>query len=147
MSNLYGLQTECKVDPNVLTGTGHSEGNVFTSSNSFIVDAGYQSDGKWSLAGSLLNPAPAFNGAGTAFSLNYKVMNAGHTTVECAVLAVDVNGNVLPIAVVNGSFDGTQAPAALPYQPSRSKYDLRCWSFAQRNRLEQTPSLRPCRAK
>jgi len=116
VTNLYGLQTECKVDPNVLSGTGHTEGSVFTGSNSFIVDSGYQSDGTWSVAGSLLNPAPVFNGSGTAFTLNYKVMNAGHSTVECTALAVDANGNLLPIAVLNGSFDGTQAsqPTAVP---------------------------------
>ncbi len=110
ISSLYGLQAECKVDPNILKGIGHTEGTVFTSANSFMVDSGYQVDGKWSVAGSLLNPAPAFNGSGTAFILNYTVMNPGHTTVECTVLAVDADGNVLPVAVVNGTFDGTQAP-------------------------------------
>ena len=58
----------------------------------------------------MLNPAPSFNGSGTVVSLNYTVKNVGHTTVECIALAVDVNGNLLPITVVNSSFDGTQAP-------------------------------------
>jgi len=110
ISSLYGLQAECKVDPNILKGIGHTEGTVFTSANSFVVDSGYQVDGKWSVAGSLLNPAPAFNGSGTAFILNYTVINPGHTTVECTVLAVDADGNALPVAVVNSVFDGTQAP-------------------------------------
>ncbi len=112
MTNLYGLQTVCKVDPNVLSGTGHAEGTIFNSTNSFMVDTGFQSEGKWSVAGSLLNPAPAFNGSGTAFSLNYTVLNAGQTTIECTALAVDVDGNLLPISVVNGSFDSSQAPVA-----------------------------------
>lgn len=111
ISSLYGLQVECQVDPTMLNGKGHVEGDIFTPSNSFIVDAGYQ-NGKWSLASSLLNPAPAFNGNGTAFSLNFNVLKAGHTTVECTVLAVDMDGNLLPISVVNGSFDGTEAPLA-----------------------------------
>jgi hypothetical protein len=117
MSNLYGLQTECKVDPAVLSGTGHLEGNIFTSSNSFMVDIGYQNDGKWSVADSLLNPAPAFNGDGTAFSLNYKVINVGYTTIECSALAVDSSGNLLPIAVVNGNFDSTQVVAVTNNSP------------------------------
>lgn len=112
ITNLYGLQVECKVDPALLGGTGHTEGNIFTGANSFVVDSGYQTDGKWAVAGSLLNPAPAFSGNGTAFSLNYKVLNAGHTTVECTVLGVDANGSLLPISVVNSVFDGTPATAA-----------------------------------
>jgi hypothetical protein len=111
VSNVYGLQAQCKVDPNLLAGVGHSEGSIFTSSNSFIVDKGYQSDGSWSVAGSLLNPAPAFNGSGTAFSLNYKVLNAGHSPVVCTALAVDASGNLLPLSIVNGGIDGTQGAA------------------------------------
>ncbi len=110
MSNLYGMQVECQVDPTMLTGTGHTEGEIFNPSNSFIIDAGYQSDGKWSLAGSLLNPAPAFNGSGTAFSLNFNVLRAGQTSVVCTVLAVDINGNLLPVSVVNGQFESVEGP-------------------------------------
>ena len=106
MSNFYGLQTKCTADPHVLSGVGHTEGDIFTSDNSFIVDQGDQSNGTWSIAGSLLNPAPAFNGSGTAFTLNYKVINTGVTSVTCSVLAVDANGNTLPVGVVNGSFEG-----------------------------------------
>ncbi len=110
VSNLYGLQVECQVDPTMLSGIGHTEGDIFTPSNSFIVDAGHQSDGKWSLASSLLNPAPAFNGSGTAFNLNFNVLKAGQTSVVCTVLAVDVNGNLLPVSVLNGQFESTEGP-------------------------------------
>ncbi|MEP6987022.1 MAG: alkaline phosphatase family protein, partial [Chloroflexota bacterium] len=114
MVNLYGLQAECKVDPNILGGIGHIEGDIFTSANSFIVDSGFQTDGTWSVAASLLNPAPAFTGSGTAFSLNFTVKNVGQTPVECTALAVDVNGNLLPIAVVNSTFDSTQSAPPTP---------------------------------
>src|SRR5207253_2501125 len=87
---------------------------IFTGKNSFIVDIGFQSDGKWSTAGSLLNPAPAFTGGDTAYSLNYQVVGAGHTDITCSVLAVDVTGNLLPVSVVNGVFDGTGAPVMTP---------------------------------
>ncbi len=111
ISNLYGLQVECQVEPTILSGTGHTEGEIFTAGNSIILDTGYQSDGKWSLAGSLLNPAPAFNGNGTAFSLNFNVLKAGQSSVVCAVLAVDPNGNLLPVSVVNGEFQSIAGPA------------------------------------
>jgi hypothetical protein len=110
MSNLYGLQTECEVDPTILSGTGHTEGDIFNVGNSFIIDAGYQPDGKWSVASSLLNPAPAFNGSGTAFNLNFNVLQAGQTAVTCTVLAVDVDSNLLPLTVVNGQFVGSDGP-------------------------------------
>jgi len=116
ISSLYGLEVECQVDPTILAGTGHSEGDIFTTSNSLIIDAGYQSDGKWSLASSLLNPAPAFSGSGTAFSLNFNVLKAGQTTVACIALAVDMSGNLLPISLVNGSFqsiEGAIQPTAV----------------------------------
>jgi hypothetical protein len=110
VSSLYGLQVECQVDPTILKGVSHLEGDIFTSANSFIVDTGFQNDGKWSLAASLLNPAPVFNGNGTAFTLNFTVLNAGHTAVNCSVLAVDSEGNLLPVSVINGGFDGVPAP-------------------------------------
>ncbi|MBI1279889.1 MAG: family 16 glycosylhydrolase [Anaerolineaceae bacterium] len=115
MNGLYGMQVECQVDPTMLSGTSYKDGEIFTSANSFIVDAGYQSDGSWSVASSLLNPAPAFNGDGTAFSLNFKVLKAGQTNVACTVLAVDANGNQLPLTVVNGHIISTEGPV----QPTR----------------------------
>ncbi|MCA0455080.1 MAG: carboxypeptidase regulatory-like domain-containing protein [Chloroflexi bacterium] len=104
ISSLYGLQADCQVNAAVLTGTGVTAGDIFSSSNSFIVNDGFKPDGKWSVAGSLLNPAPAFNGAGTAFTLNFSVVGAGQTAVNCAVLAVDLDGSVLPLTVNNSSF-------------------------------------------
>ncbi len=120
VSGLYGLQAECQVNPAVLTGGGVIVGDVFTSANSFIVDSGYQPDGKWSVASSLLNPAPAFSGAGTAFSLRFTVVGAGQTPVNCTILGVDADGNLLPVAVINSSFLAleqtvvTEVPTTVP---------------------------------
>ncbi len=112
-SNLYGLQVDCSVDPAVLTGQSRTDGTIFTNGNSFILDGNPQTNGTWSISGSLLNPAPAFSGSATAFTLNYKVASAGTSPVTCIAMAVDADGNVVPVTVVNGSFSGL-VPTATP---------------------------------
>ncbi len=106
-SNLYGLQVDCTVNPAVLAGQTRTDGTIFTSANSFILDSNPQADGIWSLSGSLLNPAPAFSGSGTAFTLNYNVVGAGDSPVNCAAMAVDADGNEVAVTVVNSSFSVT----------------------------------------
>jgi Cohesin domain/Dockerin type I domain len=107
---LYGLDARCTVNPAVLIGTQRTDGTVFNAANSFFVDAGFQTGGNWNVAVSLLNPAPAFAGSGTAFSLNYLVAGAGTTPIICEAMAVDVNGASLPLTVINGEFVGEAAP-------------------------------------
>jgi hypothetical protein len=121
-SNLYGFEATCSVDPAVLSGTTHTESDIFSSANSFIVDTGYQSDGRWLVAASLLAPSTPFSGSGTAISLNYTVANAGNTAVNCDVTPVDINGEVLPATVINGQFTANGQPTpvitAEPTQPT-----------------------------
>src|SRR5215213_7354892 len=38
VTGLYGLQVVCQVDPTVLVGSTHIEGDAFTRANSFYVD-------------------------------------------------------------------------------------------------------------
>ncbi len=116
-SNLYGLQVDCTVNPAVLTGQTRTDGTIFTSGNSFILDSNPQSNGTWSLSGSLLNPAPAFNGAATAFTLNYEVVGAGSSPVSCVPMAVDADGNPVTVTVVNSSFTAT-LPATATATPT-----------------------------
>lgn len=113
ISDLYGFEATCRVDPAVLAGTGHVEGDIFTSANSFIVDAGYQSDGSWLVAASLLAPQPAFSGSGTAIILNYNVINGGSTAVDCDVLPVDINAQVKAVTVTNDQFTGNGQPTPI----------------------------------
>ncbi len=120
LKGLYGLQTQCTVDPNVLTGTTHSDGTIFTSGTSFFVDNGFKA-GNWVVAASLLQPHPAFSGAGIAYKLNYTVKGAGSTPITCTALAVDANGNQIHATVINGTFNGgvsqpppTTQPTAVP---------------------------------
>ncbi len=113
-ANLYGLQIDCTVNPAVLTGQTRTDGTVFTSVNSFILDGSPQPTGKWSLTGSLLNPAPAFNGNATVFTLNYKVVGLGSTTIACVPMAVDLAGNIVTVTAVNGNFVGTVPTATAP---------------------------------
>ncbi|MEZ4671674.1 MAG: cohesin domain-containing protein [Anaerolineae bacterium] len=104
--NVYGLQTTCQVNPAVLAGVTHADGAIFNGSNSFFVDKGFQPDGSWTVAASLLQPNPAFSGDGVAYSLTYNVVGAADSDVVCSALAVDGNGQELPLTVVNGSFSG-----------------------------------------
>jgi hypothetical protein len=111
LDGLYGFQTQCAVDPNVLVGTGHSDGTIFTSGTSFFVDNGFNA-GNWTVAASLLQPNAPFSGMGVAYKLIYTVQNAGSSLVECTVLAVDENGHDLPATIINGNFNG--APVVEP---------------------------------
>jgi hypothetical protein len=119
VSDLYGLQASCTVDPAVLSGIGHAEGDGFgPSPNSFFVDAGYQPDGSWLVGATRLEPAAPISGSATAFSLLYSVQGAGSSAVTCSALAVDQDGRDLPLTVVNGSFNGAPAEPTLAETPT-----------------------------
>lgn len=111
VQNLYGLEMTCTVDPTVLIGTEHVDGTVFKAANSFFVDQGFQLDGHWNIAASLLSPAPVFAGDGTAFDLHYLVSGTGSTAINCQATAVNADGFTVPITVVNGTFANGSAPA------------------------------------
>jgi len=104
VSNVYGLDVKCNVNPAVLTGATRSDGTIFNASNSFFVDSGAKPDGSWATASSLLNPAPAFTGDGVAFSLGYTVLAAGSSDIKCTATGVDRNGSTLQMTVVNSAF-------------------------------------------
>lgn len=118
ISGLYGLQAQCSANAGIVSGTNRADGDVFTEANSYFVDSGFQPDGSWMVAASLLAPNPAFTGDGTAFTLNYTVNAAGATNLTCAVLAVDQNGDELPIQVINGSLLVSAPPQPAPTQPT-----------------------------
>ncbi len=111
VQNIYGLQTTCKVDPNVLQGVARGDGDVFNSSNSFFADKGYQPDGSWVVGASRLQPNPVFAGKGVAFKLSYTVKQTSQTAVTCTALGVDINGKEVALKIVNGGFNGAVAGA------------------------------------
>lgn len=113
--NVYGLQSTCTVDPNVLTGTQPAAGDIFITSNSIGVNKGFNpADGSWLIAASRRKPYPAFSGTGVAFRLNYTVRSTGSSPVNCAILATDSAGKNLPLKIINGSFNGAQPPTTTP---------------------------------
>lgn len=116
VSNLYGLQVECAVDPSVLTGSTLTGSDAFNNNNSFVVNGGYQSDGRWLVAATRLLPNPAINGDALAFTLTYTVQSGGATAVTCETIAADQNGQEIALTVVNGSFNGI--PATNTPQPT-----------------------------
>ncbi|MEO8608224.1 MAG: carboxypeptidase regulatory-like domain-containing protein [Chloroflexota bacterium] len=111
--NVYGLQTDCAVNPAILQGVSRADGDGFNAATSFFVDTGYQANGHWLVAASRLSPNPTISGNAVAFSLNYNVIGTGTSDISCTVLAVDDNGNVLPVQIVNGTFNGLIAPQQL----------------------------------
>jgi hypothetical protein len=113
VTDLYGIQTQCTVDPNILTGVSRTDGDGFSSGNSFYVDSGYQADGTWMVAASRLQPNPAISGSVSAFTLNYTAQNAGTSAVNCAVMGVDSNGNELQLDVINSTLT-VGSPTAVP---------------------------------
>ncbi len=118
VTDVYGLQTRCEVNPAVLMGVGHADGDGFDTTNSFFVDAGYQPDGSWLTAATRLEPSPPVSGNATAFSLLYTVQSAGSSAVNCSVLAVDQDGRELPLTVINGSFNGAPAEPTATTEPT-----------------------------
>lgn len=118
VSDLYGLQAECMVDPAILQGTTRTDGEAFSAATSFFVDQGFQSDGKWMVAASRLQPNPSIFGNASAFTLHYTVTGEGTTTVTCSVLGVDENGGERPLEIINGNFQSQMtAPTPLPTIP------------------------------
>lgn len=103
VTELYGLQVVCQVDPTVIVGSSHLEGDAFTSANSFYVDQGMKPDGRWLVAATRLQPNPAFNGNGTAFTLQYTLQSAANANLGCTVLGVDSHSAPLPLNLVNGA--------------------------------------------
>ncbi len=114
VADLYGLQAQCTANAGIVSGAGRADGDVFTAANSYFVDSGFQPDGSWMVAASLLAPNTPFSGSGTAFTLNYTVNAAGVTDLTCAVLAVDHDGHELPIQVINGSLLVSAPPQPQP---------------------------------
>lgn len=119
VTDIYGLQLTCQVNPSVLTGAGLLKGDGFNDNNSFVIDQAYQADGSWTIAASRLAPNPAISGNILALTLGYTVSGMGNSTVECAAIAVDTNGQDTPITVVNGAFSGngpvvTEEPTIQP---------------------------------
>lgn len=120
INDLYGLQTDCQVDPNVMSASGFDSGDAFTLVDSFYVGNTVNdfnvTTGEWLVATSRLQPAPAFAGNGTAFTMRYTAKQNGTPQPNCTVLAVDSNGQVLPLVVLQGSQAPTQPEA--PQQPT-----------------------------
>lgn len=94
--DLYGLQVDCQVDSTILTWQTAQFGDFFTESlvGTNEVDA---TAGTWSGAISQRNPAPALTGDGLFATLTFEVIDSGTTTLTCTPLAVDRDGNELPI--------------------------------------------------
>lgn len=111
VANLYGLQAECQVDPAVLTGTTRTNGDAFVDGSSFYIDTGFQPDGKWTVAASLLQPSTPISGSLTGFTIAYNVLAAGEDNLACSILAVDQNGMALDVQVINGQLSTTPTPA------------------------------------
>jgi hypothetical protein len=121
VTNLYGLQVRCQVDPTFLTGVNHTDGDAFSQSSSYFVDTGFKADGSWLVAASRLQPNPALSGNMIAFKLNYTAQKVGSGTIVCTALGADTIGNGIPLQVINGSVTISPVSATvtpLPVSPT-----------------------------
>ncbi|MBZ0286088.1 MAG: hypothetical protein K8I30_00630, partial [Anaerolineae bacterium] len=122
VSNVYGLQTQCTVDPTVLMGTAVSDGEAFLKDvNSIFVDTNFQTNGSWMVAATLKQPAAPISGTTVAYKLGYTILGTNASPVNCTALAVDTNGRTLNLEVVNGTYNGggaSQPPTATPVTPT-----------------------------
>lgn len=123
VTNLFGMDVTCSVNPVVLQGISATGGDGFNSSNSFIVDRGYQADGTWKLAASRLKPNQPITGSALAFSLNYTLVGAGLSPINCTLMGADPEGRDVPIIVLPTQLDlgmssAGSSPTPLPVTPS-----------------------------
>jgi hypothetical protein len=107
VTNLYGLELHLKYDPAVLEAQdlkGDQDGLQIEPGALLPVDKGFvvanqmdQAEGKVTYAITLLNPAPAVNGAGSVARLSFKVLQdvASTITVEQVIL-VSVDLQTIP---------------------------------------------------
>jgi hypothetical protein len=115
VTNLYGMQAQCTVNPAVLTGTAMLNGEAFINpTNSIFVDNRYQTNGSWLTAAALKQPATPITGTKIGYKLGYNVVGAGSSPVTCTILAVDANGREIKVTVENGSFNGGTTSPATP---------------------------------
>ncbi len=118
VTDVYGLQTRCQADPNVLEGIAFLEGDGFQAGNSLVVDSGFNAaDGSWLVAASRLNPHPPITGDGMAFGLAYLTRAAGDAEIACEVLVSDSDGRALPLPVIGGVSAPPPAPVLAPAAP------------------------------
>jgi hypothetical protein len=107
VESIYGLQAECQVNPAVFAPRSFTNGSIFTANNSLVVGGEVASfnptDGSWIIAATQLQPSPAFSGDATAFTLGYTLQSSEPSTIECAIIPVDVDGNVVQVEVVANS--------------------------------------------
>jgi hypothetical protein len=117
VSNVYGMEAICSVNPAVLTGTGYTGGEGFNEGTSFIVMQPFNgADGSWRIAASRLRPNAAITGSASVFALNYTVAGLGETPIQCAVKLVDPYGwdTPLPVAMASFSTSATLTPVIPP---------------------------------
>jgi hypothetical protein len=131
VTNLYGLQATCAVDPTVLTGTTVMNGEAFINeTNSFFVDNHFQTDGSWLVAATLKQPATPIAGTMVAYKLGYTVQGTAGSAVNCSVLAVDEDGHEIALEVINGSYNGggttvtNMPPTSTPVTPTATPVTL-----------------------
>ncbi|MEO8610674.1 MAG: carboxypeptidase regulatory-like domain-containing protein [Chloroflexota bacterium] len=107
VTNLYGLQTTCTVDPTALVGTTTSSGDAFIKdTNSIFVDNQFQSKGSWVVAATLKLPAAPISGTTVAYKLGYTIQGTNPSPVNCTALAVDANAKTINLDVVNATYNG-----------------------------------------
>lgn len=121
VDGVYGLQADCQVNPAAFAPRSFTNGSIFNTNNSLVVGGEVASfnaaDGSWLIAATQLQPNPAFSGSAMAFTLGYTLQSNEPSTIDCAIIAVDVDGNTIPVELVaNSTLVTPRQP--VPQQPT-----------------------------
>jgi hypothetical protein len=143
VTELYGLQVTCQVDPTALVGTSRVEGDAFNSTNSFYVDQGMKPEGKWLIAATRLQPNPAFNGNGTAFTFQYTMQSVVNTTLTCTALGVDSHSMPLPLTLANGTLTIAAAIEPTAVAPTEVQPTIEAPTATEVVPTEVVPTVEP----
>jgi Tol biopolymer transport system component len=100
--DLYGLQTECAVDPTILDTQSGAFGPFFDTPLVGINSAD-PGAGTWFGGVSQQSPGAPLTGTGPYATITYQALIPGTTNITCDPLASDINGFELPVVMNNGS--------------------------------------------
>jgi len=139
ITNFYGVDIQFRWDPSILEYVSHTAkipvetypDGILHQPGITIMDTADPTAGTYALAYACMDPAPAFNGTGTAFNMTFTVIDIGQCLLEIYGSQLsDKGGNPIVHDVQNGYFSN--------YVPTEAKISVSPQSIIN-------PSLVPCK--
>ncbi|MBI5669731.1 MAG: DUF5060 domain-containing protein [Chloroflexi bacterium] len=119
ISNVFGMEVTCTVNPTVLVGVNYVGSDGFNDRNSLFVNQGFRAaDGSWTVAATRVRPNKPISGSMVAFSLRYTIAAPGNTTITCPVRLVDTKGREVMQQTVSANYNQPTVPSPTPVPPT-----------------------------